>query len=140
MIETFADDWQKQWYNYRDGWARSTHKVYEPQWQAPADAKLMLQVASAEANKLVVKIDDSAAEVPLVGGSAWEVVELSAADFKNSDGQPLQDFQDIKELRLSPQETLRGKNKSPVSFGGAWRGADPVFNNLHWSAGQPTTR
>ena len=138
MIETFADDWQKQWYNYRDGWARSTHKVYEPQWQAPADAKLMLQVASAEANKLVVKIDDSAAEVPLVGGSAWEVVELSAADFKNSDGQPLQDFQGIKELRLSPQETLRGKNKPAVSFGGAWRGADPVFNDLHWSAARPS--
>jgi acetyl esterase/lipase len=130
MIESFEGDWQAQWFNYRDGWARSTHKVYDPQWQAPVGAKLALQVSSAQANKLVVKIDDTAAEVQLTGGSAWEAIELQPADFKNAAGEPLASFQGIRELRLSPQETLRGK--PPVKLGAAWQGADPTFNDLHW--------
>ena len=134
MIEDFEGDWQQEWFNYRDGWARSTHKVYDPQWQAPAGAKLALQVSSAQANKLVVKIDNYAAEVSLAGGSAWEAIEFSAADFKNAAGEALSDFTGIKELRLSPQETLRGKNNAIVQLGGAWQGADPIFNDLHWVA------
>jgi acetyl esterase/lipase len=130
MIEDFEGDWQQEWFDYRDGWARSTHKVYDPQWQAPAGAKLALQVSSAQANKLVVKIDDTAAEVQLTGGSAWEAIELQPADFKNVAGESLADFQGIKELRLSPAETLSGK--PAVKFGAAWQGADPVFNDLHW--------
>ena len=132
MIEDFEGDWQKEWFNYRDGWARSTHKVYDPQWQAPCNAKLALQVSCAQANKLVVKIDNYAAEVSLAGGSAWEAIEFSAADFKNTAGKALTDFKRIKELRLSPQETLRGKNNAVAQFGGAWQGADPMFNDLHW--------
>ena len=104
--------------------------MYDPQWQAPAGAKLALQVSSAQANKLVVKIDDTAAEVQLTGGSAWEAIELQPADFKNVAGESLADFQGIKELRLSPAETLSGK--PAVKFGAAWQGADPVFNDLHW--------
>lgn len=132
MIEDFEADWQKEWFNYRDGWARSTHKVYDPQWQAPGNAKLALQVSCAQANKLVVKIDEYAAEVLLAGGSAWEAIEFSASDFKNAVGEVLIDFKGIKELRLSPQETLRGKNNTVVQLGGLWQGADPIFNDLHW--------
>ena len=132
MIEDFEGDWQKEWFNYRDGWARSTHKVYDPQWQTPGNAKLALQVSCAQANKLVVKIDEYAAEVSLAGGSAWEAIEFSAVDFKNTAGKALTDFKGIKELRLSPQETLRGKNNAVAQFGGAWQGADPIFNDLHW--------
>lgn len=139
MIEDFEGEWQQEWFNYRGGWARSTHKVYDPQWQAPSGAKLALQVSCAQANKLVVKIDDTAAEVQLAGGSAWEAIELQPADFKNAAGEPLADFQGIKELRLSPAETLRGK--PAVKFGGAWQGADPVFNDLHWVvANQPVAK
>ena len=132
MIEDFEGDWQKEWFNYRDGWARSTHKVYDPQWQTPGNAKLALQVSCAQANKLVVKIDEYTAEVSLAGGSAWEAIEFSAVDFKNTAGKALTDFKGIKELRLSPQETLRGKNNAVAQFGGAWQGADPIFNDLHW--------
>jgi acetyl esterase/lipase len=138
MIEAFEDDWQKEWYNYGDGWARSTHKVGDPQWLAPHNAKLLLQVSSEEANQLVVKIDGWAAVVELAGGRQWEAIELSAADFRDVDGRPLTGFQGIKELRLSPKETLRGHDGASVSFGGEWRGADPIFNDLHWSEGRPS--
>ena len=136
MIEDFEGDWRQEWFNYRDGWARSTHKVYDPQWKAPEGAKLALQVSSEMANTLVVKVDDYASEVPLDGGSAWEAIELSAADFKDVTGAPLASFAGIKELRLSPQETLRDKNKKAVQLGGRWQGSDPVFNDLHWVPGK----
>ena len=131
-IEDFSGDWQKQWFNYRDGWARSTHKVYDPQWKAPLGSRLALQVASEQPNKLVVKIDGHAAEVPLAGGSAWEAVQLSAGDFRNAAGEPLENFQGIRELRLSPRETLRTKDGQALRLGGPWKGTDPVFNDLHW--------
>ena len=138
MIERFEGDWQQEWFSYRPGWARSTHKVYDPQWQAPAGATLALQVSSAQANKLVVGIDGYAAEVQLHGGSAWEAIELSATDFKNAAGEHLASFDGIKELRLNSKETLRGKGGKPnVQLGGQWQGEEPVFNDLHWAAAQP---
>lgn len=148
-IEDFSTGWQKQWFNYRDGWARSTHKLNDPQWKAPQGAKLALQVSSEQPNKMVIKLDSHAAEVSLAGGSVWEAIELAPADFHNAAGQALNDFQGIRELRLSPAETLRAKDQKPLSLGGSWQGPDPVFNDLHWmlppaepakttaSAGQP---
>ena len=136
MIETFEGEWQQEWFNYRDGWARSTHKLYDPQWQAKPGAKLALQVSAAAANTLVVKLDDYATGLTLTGGSVWEPIELAAGDFKNVDGQALTSFEGIKELRLSPQETLRGKAGKVLQLGAPWQGADPVFNDLHWVIGQ----
>ncbi|WPJ96205.1 alpha/beta hydrolase fold domain-containing protein [Coraliomargarita algicola] len=136
MIESFEAGWQEAWFSYTpQAWARSTHKVYDPQWQAPAGAKLALQVSAVEANKLVVGLDDFAAEVQLDGGSAWEAIELAPADFKNAEGASLEDFSQIRELSLSPSKTLKGGRGSSarVQLGGPWKGADPVFNDLHWS-------
>ena len=136
MIETFDDDWQKEWFNYGDTWARSTHKLYDPQWQGKSGAKLALQVSAAAANTLVVTLDDYGAEVTLEGSSAWEAIEFVAGDFRNVYGEALTSFEGIKELRLSPQETLRGKAGKVLQLRAPWQGADPVFNDLHWIAGQ----
>ncbi|MEN8663024.1 MAG: dienelactone hydrolase family protein [Lentimonas sp.] len=135
MIESFDESWQEAWFSYTpETWARSTHKVYDAQCQAPKDAKLALQVSTVEANKLVVGLDKYAVEVQLQGGSAWEAIELSAVDFKNVDGAALKDFSEIRELSLSPTKTLKGGRGSSaqVKLGGTWQGADPVFNDLHW--------
>lgn len=136
MIESFDDGWANNWFSYRPkGWARQTHKVYDAQWKAPSDAKLSFQVSAERANTLVVKVDDFAAEVELDGGGAWEAVVLSASDFQNAAGEPLVDFQSIRELGLSDRERLRarsdGQQKTRV-FGGTWQGSAPIFNDLHW--------
>ena len=79
------------------------------------------------------------AEVQLLGGSAWEAIELSVADFKNAAGEHLISFDGIKELRLNSKEILRGKGGQPnTQLGGQWQGADPVFNDLHWSSSCPS--
>ena len=68
VIESFGNDWQKQWFTYdlSGNWARNTHKVYDPQYRAPVRAKLAIEVRAEQPNKLVVGLDGYAAEVALL--------------------------------------------------------------------------
>lgn len=139
VIETFEGNWRKQWFTYKpEQWTRRTHKLYDDRWQAPANAKLALDVCSAEANKIVVGLDEFAAEIALKGGDQWQSVSLSPSDFENVDGESLPDWDNVKELRLGATETLRAKvrgvTKSRV-FGAIWQGPEPEFRNLRWMDG-----
>ena len=138
MIETFDGDWQKEWFTYKPlNWARSTHKIYEPQWRAPASAKLAFEVRSGQPNKLVVGLDGFATEVSLFGGAEWQGVLLVPTDFHDGDGNSLASLSGLKELRLGALESLRS-NKSgakPVSLGAVWKGAHPEFRSLRWDVG-----
>jgi dienelactone hydrolase/lysophospholipase L1-like esterase len=136
MIEAFEGDWEKEWFTYSPAeWARKTHKVYDPQWRAPASARLALEVRCEERNKLVVGIDEYAAEFQLHGGSKWQQIVMSIEDFHNASGTVLAGWNGIKELRLGSQETLREKRDTrakPLSLGAKWEGKQPEFRNLHW--------
>ena len=139
VIETFEDNWQKEWFTYKpEEWARRTHKLYNDRWQAPANAKLALEVRSAKANKIVVGIDEFAAEIELEGSDQWQSITLSPSDFQNVDGESLPDWRSAKELRLAAAEALRasgrGARKSRA-FGAIWRGSEPEFRNLRWMGG-----
>jgi len=119
MIETFAGDWQKEWFTYRPAErGRSTHKVYDPQWAAPEGAMLSLDVRVKDASKLVIGIDQSTSEVELSGGPDWQTVTMSPADFKNAANAELADWKGIKELRLGAA--------------GTWNGPVPEFRKLRW--------
>lgn len=136
-IENFAGDWQKEWFTYRPSeWGRSTHKVYDPCYAAPDGAKLALEVRSAAPNTLVVVLDDTAAELHLDGGADWQHVELSAMDFTDATGDARSDWDGIKTLTLTGEETLRervdGEDKTRKA-GGAWQGANPEFRTLEWT-------
>jgi hypothetical protein len=129
MIETFAGNWRKEWFTYKPGdWACNTHKIYDPQWRAPASAQLALDVRAAQPNKLVVGLDEYAAEVSLADGAEWQSAVLSPADFRNSGGALLADWKEIKELRLYPKSEAASKDGTTAG----WRGPDPEFRNLRW--------
>ena len=137
LIESFEKDWQKEWFTYEltDNWARKTHKLHDPQWQAPAGAKLALEMRCDHPHQLVVGLDDYAAEVRVTGGNDWQSIVLQPADFRNAAGASLADWKGIKELRLGPQETLRGKidgKEKSVTLGASWQGPKPKFRNLRW--------
>lgn len=118
LIESFKDNWRKEWFNYKTGkWWLYTHKLYDPQWIAPTGAKLAIKVRSKEANKLVVSIDGYQAEVDLKGGLV-ESVSLSPGDFKKKD-VALTSWVGAKELGL-----LWGKT--------GWLGSPPEFSELRW--------
>jgi len=137
VIEKFEDDWQKEWFTYdlSGDWARKTHKLYDPKWKAPVAAKLALEVKTEHPNKLVVGLDNHAAEVHLDGGSDWQSVALAPADFRNAAGTVLTNWAGIRELRLGAKETLRGKTQGQdvkLELGAEWKGTKPVFQNMRW--------
>ena len=136
MIETFASGWQKQWFTYRPGeWARTTHKVYDPRWTAPQAAKIALEIRSAQPNKLVVGLDESAAEVALKGGPHWQSVVLSATDFRNAADEPMENYAGIRTLKLGAEQRLQREvdgEQKVIELGAKWKGAAPEFKNLQW--------
>jgi hypothetical protein len=140
VIETFGPGWEKEWFTYRpEDWARRTHKVNDPQWAAPEDARLALGVRSEEANDLVVGLDDSAALVRLTGGKAWQEIVLKPSDFRNATGEARTDWAGLMELRLGSQETLRagsGETRQSHGLGSAWSGPKPDFSRLRWLAAE----
>ena len=139
-IESFGKDWQKEWFTYdlTDDWARKTHKLYDPKWLAPASATLALDVRSKQPNKLVVGLDNFAAEFPLKGGMKWQEIDMSPADFHDASGKSLPGWTGIKEMRLEAKETLRSKTgdtEKKLDLGAEWQGAKPEFRNLRWTTG-----
>ncbi len=136
LIESFEGEWDKEWFTYKpDEWARTTHKLYDDAWKAPANAALALEVFATEANELVVLIDGHAAEVHLDGGGSWQEIVLRPEDFQNLAGESLSSWQNIKRLKLSPAERLNpahGDTRESRIVGKNWRGAKPQFRNLRW--------
>ncbi len=139
VIEQFEPGWQKEWFTYdiTGKWPRNTHKLYDPQYKAPANAKLSLDVKSEQANKLVIGLDGYAAEVGLKGGADWQTIVLSASDFMNGDGEKMAGWEGIKELRLGARESLKAKkgaskDSKPKIVGAEWKGPSPEFRNMRW--------
>ncbi len=136
MIETFAGDWEKEWFTYNPAeWGRKTHKVYDDQWKAPAEARLAIEVRAEQANKLVIGIDSHAAEVKLSGGVEWQQIILSLADLHNAAGVAMTGWKGIRELRLGATDTQKEKADGigrTVKLGTPWRGSNPEFRNLRW--------
>jgi len=138
MIETFDQDWQKEWFTYdlTDNWARKTHKLNDPKWSAPAAAKLALEIRSRQPNKLVIGLDGHAVEVELRGGDKWQRIDLVPLDFHDASGKSLSNWENIKELRLGAKETLRSKTggvEKKLDLGADWQGPNPDFRNLRWA-------
>ncbi|MGB7324987.1 MAG: dienelactone hydrolase family protein [Rubripirellula sp.] len=142
MIESFDEDWQKEWFsNKPETWPRMTHKLYDDQFKAPSDdARLAIEVRCEQPNQLVVMIDDHAAVVDLAASSPqqpdqWQQVTLSLADFRNHAGESLSSWTGARELKLSDAERLhpakRGSAPSRI-VGQNWRGNEPKFRSLRW--------
>lgn len=144
LIEDFRGDWRKQWFSYRpQEWAITTHKLNSPIWSAPANAKLVLQVASANGNKLVVRLDDHAAELDLAGGPTPQTFVLQPQDFRDYSDKPLSDWSGVRRLKLTPAEHLRpgrGETGSPRRVGANWKGGPPTFHSLRWSTEPGSSR
>ncbi len=141
LIEDFEGDWQKEWFTYKpEEWARSTNRLYDDQYRSPQNAKLALDVQADQRNKLVILIDQHAAEVQLTGGDQWQQVILAPNDFRNLAGEGMLDWNNIKQLTLSAAERLkpdRGESEESRIVGGNWRGAPPRFRNLRWQVVAP---
>jgi len=137
VIEDFKQDWKKEWFSYSNDpkdWQRKTHKLYDEKYQAPASAWLVFELRSEKPNKLVLGLDQGAAEIKLKGGVKWQKVVLYPTDFKDADGNMRIDWKGVKELRLSQSEVLKPKTgDKPIKLGAEWKGAPPEFRSLRWA-------
>ncbi len=136
LIEDFKGDWQKEWFTYRPNeWSRTTNKLNEELWKAPAGASLVVDVQSASPNKLVVLLDNYAAVVTLAGGPDWQEVKLQAKDFTNYSDEPLPGWNGIRELKFihaHHQRPGRGQQGERRLLGANWKGEEPKFRALRW--------
>lgn len=125
MIETFAGDWQKEWFaRFPDKWPRSTRKLNDEQYAPPPFAKLALEVRTETPGQLVLGLDNTKAMVTLPGDPAWQTILLYPIDFTTDKGEGRSDWKGIKEFQL-------GEGSSEH-----WRqGPVPQFRNLRWVAG-----
>ena len=139
VIESFGKGWQKEWFTYdlSGNWARNTHKVYDPQYKAPAGAKLSIEVRAEQANQLVIGLGGYAAEVAVRGRNHWQTVILSADDFRNVDETKLAGWEGIKELRLGPSERLQPKQGGKPEGGSAHKAPAPGRRVERRPAGVP---
>ena len=137
LVEDFQGNWQKEWYSYKpEKWGIKTHKVYDEQWIAPLEAKVAFEVSAAQANTLVVGVDNHASEVRLEGKGKWQAIELSPTDFKDAEGKPLANWKGIKQFRLDDTERLRpprGSKAKAELVGEPWKGKPPEFRDLRWT-------
>lgn len=136
VIEDFRGNWQAEWFTYRPNeWPRSTNKLADQMYKAPAGAKLAFEVQCAKANKLVVVIDKNGAEVDLTGGESWQEVVLAAPAFQDVTGEPMAGWDDAKLLQLTGLVRIkpaRGVDAPIKKYGGRWDGPPPRFRNLRW--------
>jgi len=137
LVEDFQGNWQKEWFSYKpEKWGIKTHKVYDEQWIAPLEAKVAFEVSAAQANTLVVGVDNHASEVRLEGKGKWQAIELSPTDFKDAEGKPLANWKGIKQFRLDDTERLRpprGSKAKAELVGEPWKGKPPEFRDLRWT-------
>lgn len=113
-------------------------------WQAPkageSPVTLTLEVASAEPNTLVVRIDSFATELSLAGANQWETFALFPSDFKNASGVALESWKDLQQLELAPFVSIKSsfdndgiKQTDRLRLGASnWKGAAPEFKQLSW--------
>ena len=139
LIEDFSPGWEKEWFTYKpEQWARSTHKIFSPLWKAPPKAALVFEVRCEKANKLVVSVDGYAGVADVQADNQWQTVRLPLSRFADADNKPLESWESVKTLRLSPAENLRSTDKKTRrTVGRAWTGADPEFKNMRWETYAP---
>jgi len=123
LIEDFQGDWEQEWFTYNRKskvWERKTNKLYDPMYQAPRYGKIAFGVASGQAGKLTVAVDDFSKTFDLDGSGERREIDVLPLDLVNKDGKPRINWKGIKLLRLSFKPA---KNVDAEA---------PVLRNLRW--------
>ena len=143
LIESFGEGWEKGWFTYdlAKVWPSmplTCNKLSDPEFQAPAGAKLACDVLAEQPNELVLCYDNYAAEAHLQGDGKWQTITLVPSDFQDAGGRGLDGWKPCGEFSLKYTEQLSGRQNNvekTVRLGGDWQGPPPRFRNLRWVKG-----
>ena len=134
ILERFENGWE--------GWKqdapmyRFRKRVFDPvEYRAPsADAKLLLDVRAEKPNKMIIGLDGYVAEAELVGGSQWQTITLTPADFDNGAGKRPAGWKGSRELMIG--EFIR-KGPDAKLYGAVWQGKKVELRDLRWAPVTP---
>ncbi len=106
--------------------ALTTHKLGDPKWRGPENAKLQFQVHVRAPKALRVVMHEKefaigwtqyAAEVALVPGEGWRTIALPAGAFSTEKGVHLKGWGDVQQLEL---KTAGGPGEEPLFSAFRW--------------------
>ena len=106
--------------------ALTTHKLGDPKWRGPEDAKLQFQVHVRSPKKLRIVMHEKefaigwtqyAAEVALEPGEGWRTITLPADAFSTEKGEHLKGWGDVQQLEL---KTAGGGGEEPIYGAFRW--------------------
>jgi dienelactone hydrolase len=121
VIEEFAEGWEKEWFA-KGQKSRKTFKLKSPQYEAPPDSKVGIEVRSEKRGRMLIGMewekDSYHHAVAIEGDSAWQHVVLSPSDFRNREGEVLKDWDGL-DITITPT--------------GALEWSDLKLRNLKWT-------
>jgi len=148
MIDDGSHGW-RDWYHlnwdHPPLWQAVTRKVKDAQWRGPDGAQIVWEMKPAADCTLTIKVNtnawgafepgkaavDHVAEKPLRGGTDWQTVSVSLADFT----PPLVNWRTVTELTLTPaRDAAAGRQQGPAAAI-AWQGPREI-RNLRWEGGE----
>ncbi len=106
--------------------ALTTHKLGDPKWRGPQDAKLQFQVhvrakrilrVVMHEKELAIGWTQYAAEVALEPGTAWKTIALPADAFSTDKGEHLKGWGNVQQLEL---KTVGGMGEEPIYGSFRW--------------------
>ena len=147
LIDDFAHgwrDWARVSENNREHWNFETHKINDPAFVGPKDAKLAFEITTTEPGETLGVVIDTDRWRGYTGRKPTQYVALVKLEtagtqplvlamnqFKSENGEALDSYDFATSLILTPAQKLRPKTvKKP------WKGQVPKFANLRWEGGE----
>lgn len=148
-IDDFSRGWQ-DWYRLNElnphHWFYATRKIIDPAWIGPKGGRLVIELETTEpGSRLAVGIpvntwqgytgrkrDDFHAIIDLPESGA-HTISLVAADFKNTAGESMKDWDEATELTFTPANKVE-------ETADHWKGKPLILKRLHWDGGTPIQR
>jgi len=123
LIEGFRADWEKDWFA-RGAKSLKTFKLRSPQYQAPPNSRLSIEVRSDKKGRMMLGMEKEKSRyhhaISLNGDSTWQQVVLSPSDFKTRSGETPKDWDGL-DIVISPPA--------------GWDWKDLKMRNLTWFSG-----
>ena len=120
LIEDFQGDWEKEWFA-KGANRRKTFKLRTPQYQAPPDGRLGIEVQSEKKGRMQLGMEMEKESyshgISIDGDSQWRQVVLSPSDFRNRNGETLKDWNGVDIVISLPRD---------------WTWRDLKMRNLTW--------
>ena len=108
LIEDFEGEWEKEWIA-RGQSSKKTFKMRSPQYQAPPDARLGIEIRSDKTGRIMLGMEKEKERyhysIKLNGDSEWQQVLLSPSDFKNQKAETLKDWHSV-DIVITPATAL----------------------------------